>query len=84
MCEKCDPRTEERPGLVTRFALQMTPRTWHQWTVDTGEGGDNGANCEEQRRCRNFKPSHSLQLVHTRDTEMFCHAILIFYFKTFR
>ena len=32
--------------------------------VDTGEGGDNGANCEEQRRCRNFKPSHSLQLVH--------------------
>ena len=37
MCEKCDPRGQRRPGLVTRFALQMTPRTWDQWTL--GDGG---------------------------------------------
>ena len=35
--EKCDPRGQRRPGLVTRFALQMTPRTWDQWTL--GDGG---------------------------------------------
>ena len=83
------PRTEERreAGAGNEVCIANDPADLgpvDTGLVDTGEGGDNGANCEEQRRCRNFKPSHSLQLVHTRDTEMFCHAILIFYFKTFR
>ena len=33
MCEKCDPEDRGETGLVTRFALQMTPRTWDQWTL---------------------------------------------------
>ena len=64
------PRTEERREdragnevCIANDPADLAPVD--SGLVDTGEGGDNGANCEEQRRCRNFKPSHSLQLVHT-------------------
>ena len=58
-------RTEERreDGAGNEVCIANDPADLGP--VDTSEGGDNGANCEEQRRCRNFKPSHSLQLVHT-------------------
>ena len=77
MCEKCDPEDRARVGLVTWFALQMSPRTWDHWTV--ARAGTMGLTVRS-RGGPGILNHHTASSWCTRDTwqistDMFCHAI---------